>query len=177
MQGKERASSKGQLYREQQRVRIEAAEEKLRSGLGLLWRIHSLSYVMSRKPRHERHLNANLSVVAWRALITLANVPDLTGQEITELWGLEKMGVNRAILELVDAGLATRSTDPEDGRRLPLRLTEAGQDLFVRLWPGATHDYSLLADSLTPQEFEIFCRASDRLLAAAREITRTPSKS
>lgn len=170
-----KSPSKSKIYRQQQRERLEAAEERLRDGLGLLWRIHSLSYVMSRKPRHQPELNDNLNVVAWRALITLEHAPDLTGQEITELWGLEKMGVNRAIQELIERGLAERSTDPADGRRLPLRLTEKGHQAVERLWQGASLDYGLLAKALTPKELEIFCRASDRLLAAAREITR-PAK-
>ena len=126
---------------------------------------------MSRRPRYEPGLNANLPLAAWRTLITLAHTSDLTGQEITALWGMEKMGVNRAISDLIDRGLVEREADPADKRRLPLRLTKSGRDLFAELWPGAGTDYAFLADAVTPDELAAFCRVSEKLLARARVIT------
>lgn len=151
--------------------RLDEAEMLLQERLALLWRIHALSYVMTRRPRADPALHSGLSLVAWRIVLTLANAPDLSANEITALWGLEKMGVNRAVNELLSQGFVVRDRDPDGGRRIPLRLTEAGRELHDTLWPGARHDYRRLADALTEEELTIFNRAADRLLRQARMVT------
>lgn len=163
--------SKRERYAQATEERIEAAQAELRDKLGLLWRIHALSYVMSRRPRNDPALHSGISLVAWRVLSTLAHCPDLSGNEITRLWGLEKMGVNRAVNDLMKRGLAVSQPDPEGGHRRPLRLTEAGHALYAAIRPGARHDYDLLADALEPEQLAEFNAAADRLLQRAREIT------
>jgi DNA-binding MarR family transcriptional regulator len=163
--------SKRERYAQATEDRIEAAQAMLSDRLGLLWRIHALSYVMSRRPRNDPALHSGISLVAWRVLAALAHCPDLSGNEITRLWGLEKMGVNRAVNDLMKRGLVESQTDPDGGHRRPLRLTVAGHDLYAAIWPGARQDYDLLAAALTPEQLAEFNAAADRLLRRAREIT------
>ncbi|MYZ48320.1 MarR family winged helix-turn-helix transcriptional regulator [Propylenella binzhouense] len=151
--------------------RVREAEDVLRRELALLWRIHALSYVMTRRPRRDPGLHARLSLVAWRVLLTLANCGGLAASEIVTLWGLEKMGVNRAVAELLKRGLIRRGTDPDGGRRIPLYATESGLELYGQAWPGAREDYDLLAGTLSADELAAFNSASDRLLARARDVT------
>lgn len=163
--------SKRKLSAQRTAERLAEAEGVLQDKLSLLWRVHALSYVMTRRPRADPALHSGLSLVAWRVVLTLANAPDLSANEITALWGLEKMGINRAVNDLHKLGLIDRKKDPDGGHRIPLYLTAAGDRLFHDLWPGARHDYDLLSEALTPEELAAFNKATDLLLRQARVVT------
>ncbi|MEW6257965.1 MAG: MarR family winged helix-turn-helix transcriptional regulator [Pseudomonadota bacterium] len=151
--------------------RMEQAEVTLRAELALLWRIHVLSYLMVRKVNADPTLHSGLSMVAWRVLLTLRHVPDLAANEITALWGFEKMAVNRAVKELMGRHLIRAGVDPHGGRRIPLSVTESGRALYARDWPGAATDYAALAGALTAQEQQTLDGLMDKLIAKAREVT------
>lgn len=163
--------AKRRIAVERSQERIDRAQETLRAELGLLFRIHALSYVMTRRPRRESALHSGLSLVAWRVLTTVVSEPGLSANEIVALWGLEKMGVNRAVSTLIERGLVEQGRDPDGGRRIPLMPTQAGDDFFADAWPGARDDYDTLGSALTPRQLETFNRHADRLLAQARKIT------
>lgn len=152
-------------------TRMEQAEITLRTELSLLWRIHVLSYLMVRKVNADPSLHSGLSLVAWRMLLTLRHVPELAANEITALWGFEKMAVNRAVKELISRGLIQGAADAHGGRRIPLSITEAGRALHVRAWPGAATDYAALAGALTPEELETLESLMDKLIGRARQVT------
>lgn len=151
--------------------RMERAEITLRTELSLLWRIHVLSYLMVRKVNADPTLHSGLSMVAWRVLLTLRHVPDLAANEITALWGFEKMAVNRAVKELMGRHLIRGAADPHGGRRIPLSITEAGRALYARDWPGAATDYAALATALTREEQATLDTLMDKLIAKARDVT------
>jgi hypothetical protein len=90
-----RRNTRRQEANERLAARLDEAEQALQSELGLLWRIHVLSYLMIRRVQADPSLHSGLSLIAWRIVITLASVPGLSANEIVLLWGLEKMGVNR----------------------------------------------------------------------------------
>lgn len=152
-------------------ARLDGAEAVLRTELSLLWRIHVLSYLMVRRVHADPTLHSGLSLVAWRVLLTLAHVPDLSANEITALWGFEKMAVNRGVKELLGRDLIAGAPDPHGGRRIPLTLTPAGIAFHATAWPGAATDYGALASALTPGELETLSRLMDKLIARAREVT------
>ncbi|MBA4789705.1 MAG: MarR family winged helix-turn-helix transcriptional regulator [Pseudomonadota bacterium] len=152
-------------------ARLDHAEATLRTELSLLWRIHVLSYLMVRKVNADPTLHSGLSLVGWRVLLTLVHVPDLSANEITGLWGFEKMAVNRAVKELIARNLIHGAADPHGGRRIPLSVTEAGRALHARAWPGAATDYAALAGALTPEELETLNGLMDKLIGRARHVT------
>ncbi|OYY13387.1 MAG: hypothetical protein B7Y70_02345 [Rhizobiales bacterium 35-68-8] len=152
-------------------ARQEQAERVLREELSLLWRIHVLSYLMVRRINADPRLHSGLSVVAWRVMLTLTHVPGMSANEITALWGFEKMAVNRAVKELIARAFVQAETDPHGGRRIPLTLTPAGQAFHDRTWPGTTTDYGALASALTPEEMETLAPLMDRLITQARKVT------
>ncbi|WP_127088695.1 MarR family winged helix-turn-helix transcriptional regulator [Aquabacter cavernae] len=151
--------------------RLDHAEITLRSQLSLLWRIHVLSYLMVRKVNADPSLHSGLSLVGWRVLLTLVHVPDLSANEVTSLWGFEKMAVNRAVKELISRNLILGAPDPHGGRRIPLSVTDAGRALHARAWPGAAADYAALSGALTPEEQETLNGLMDKLITRARQVT------
>ncbi len=153
-------------------ARLDGAEAVLRGELSLLWRIHVLSSLMVRRVQADPSLHSGLSLVAWRVLLTLAHVPGLSANEITSLWGFEKMAVNRAVKELLLRGFAVGEVDPHGGRRIPLALTPDGIAFHAATWPGAANDYGALADALTPQELATLSSLMDKLITQARQVTQ-----
>ena len=146
----------------------------MRTELGLIYRIHALSYVITRRPRQERELHADLSLVAWRVLMTIALEPGLSSNEIVLLWGLEKMGVSRAIASLIERGFVRQGEDEEGGRRLPLYPTDEGKRFFAGIFPATLTEYGRLSEALSPRQLAAFSDYADALLSRARELTDKP---
>ncbi len=155
-------------------ARIDAAETTLRAELGLIFRIHALSNVITRRARTEGAETYGLTLVGWRVLMTVVLAPGLSGNEIVVLWGYEKMGVNRAIGTLIERGFVKRGADPDGGRRIPLLSTAAGRQFIADAWPLIRNFYGDLADQLTARQLDNFNDYSDKLLAQARKITEKP---
>lgn len=155
-------------------ARLDAAEATLRSELGLIFRIHALSHVITRRMRVDGEQQYGLTLLAWRVLLTVVLSPGLSGSEIVVLWGYEKMGVNRAIATLVERGYVQHGIDPDGGRRLPLLPTSAGRKFVADAWPLVRNFYGELADELTARQLENFNDYADKLLAQARKITEKP---
>ncbi len=142
----------------------------LRKEIGFMWRIHVMSYLMVRPVSINITPVHGLTLVDWRIMITLARVPDLTAQEIIELWGLEKMAVSRSVRQLQKRGLVRRIRDKADSRRHPLHLTAKGLEVYHAAWPRAEEHYQLFMSSLTAQELKQFNKIADKLVTRAREI-------
>ena len=74
-----------------------------------------------------------LSLNEWRVLLVLANHAGVAASDVATLTGLDKMSVSRALSGLVQRGRVVRRVDPADKRRLLLRLSAAGERLYVRI--------------------------------------------
>lgn len=135
-----------------------------------MWRIHVMSYLMARPVSINITPVYGLTLVDWRIVITLARAPDLTAQEIIELWGLEKMAVSRSIQKLQKNNLIQRTKDATDSRRHLLRLTAKGRGAHRAAWPRAEEHYKFITSALTPQELRQFNAIADKLVERAREI-------
>lgn len=142
----------------------------LRKEIGFMWRIHVMSYLMVRPVSINITPAYGLTLVDWRIVITLARAPDLTAQEIIEIWGLEKMAVSRSIRKLQKNELVRRTRDAADSRRHPLRLTPKGRGVYRAAWPRAEEHYKLITSALTAQELKQFLAIADKLVARARFI-------
>lgn len=81
---------------------------------------------------------------------------------IAESIGSDVSTVSRQVSQLIDAGLATRTSDPHDGRSHLVELTAAGRESVERararraeFFQGVLHDW-------TAEEIEDFVAALDR---------------
>lgn len=135
-----------------------------------MWRIHVMSYLMVRPVSINITPSHGMTLVDWRIVITLARAPDLTAQDVIQLWGLEKMAVSRAIQKLQKSGMIQRTRDATDSRRRPLRLTVKGKKAYQKLWPRAEEHYRLITSVLSERELKQFNAIADKLVARARDI-------
>ena len=86
---------------------------------------------------HETIRAEGLRVPEWRVLACLS---DRDGSMITRLARLaliEQSRLTRIIVQMELRGLVSRRSDPRDGRRVRVYMTETGRDIALRLMAGS----------------------------------------
>jgi DNA-binding MarR family transcriptional regulator len=87
---------------------------------------------LTARPFHERvGREHQLTLNEWRTLAVLAAQPGLTGSQVADLTGLDKMAVSRALAGLKRHKRVQRRDDPTDQRCSRLYLTAAGKVLHA----------------------------------------------
>lgn len=74
-----------------------------------------------------------LTAMHGRLLLMIARTSGITAQQLSELLRRDKAQITRLLNDLQLAALVLRQTDPADGRRQLLLLSEQGQQLAVQL--------------------------------------------
>jgi DNA-binding MarR family transcriptional regulator len=118
----------------------------------ILAAVHVLSSRISRAFDARLAARHALSPPEWRVLLTLAQRPGVSANEITALWAMEKMAVSRAVRRLERLGRIRRRIDGADRRRYVLILTPAGRRLYRRILPMANERYREITAVLTRAE-------------------------
>ena len=109
-----------------------------------------------------------LSLTEWRVVAILGRFPDLTATDIMARGAMDKVAVSRAVGRLDDKGLVRRTAQPDDRRRVALRLTPAGVKLFNAVVPEALAYEQRLLGSLSATESSQLDALLDKLMASAR---------
>ena len=114
----------------------------------------------------------NLSRHQWRVLVTLGNGKILTAKALGAMTNLEKMQTSRALKEMEDRGLLTRTPDKNDKRATLIKLTKTGDALYDKLVPQATERERQLLSVLSENEQRHLKLFVDKLLAQTRQMPR-----
>lgn len=115
---------------------------------------------------HAKVRKAGLRVPEWRVLACLA---DTDGAMITQLARralAEQSRLTRIIAQMEDRGLLIRRSDPADGRRVRVYLTDSGRALAAELVPQAQKHEAALMEMLQGNEGAQLKPALKSLLAA-----------
>jgi DNA-binding MarR family transcriptional regulator len=111
-----------------------------------------------------------ISRMQWRLVAALVEHGAMSPMELVEFTGLEQARVSRQANELQQKGLVARRVAREPGRRWELSATQAGHQLYARLFPQLAGINRRLVAALTEQEAIALELALDKLTARAREI-------
>jgi DNA-binding MarR family transcriptional regulator len=84
-----------------------------------------------------REIGTNLTPTQWAALSKLAETGACSQNQLGRLTAMDVATIKGVIDRLTARGLTETSADPEDGRRLLVSLTRAGQQLADKLAPNA----------------------------------------
>src|SRR5215471_1829389 len=68
----------------------------------------------------------NIGLTEWRLMWILAIAPQITAQRASQIMGLDKAAVSRAVAALESRELARVTPDPSDSRQRIIELSEAG---------------------------------------------------
>jgi len=94
-----------------------------------VWQRHSAIFT--------RDIGTNLTPTQWAALSKLAETGPCSQNQLGRLTAMDVATIKGVIDRLTARGLTETSPDPEDGRRLLVSLTRAGQQLAEKAAPNA----------------------------------------
>jgi len=104
-------------------------DEQVGFMLRQVWQRHSAIF--------SRDIGTNLTPTQWAALSKLAETGPCSQNQLGRLTAMDVATIKGVIDRLTARGLTETSQDPEDGRRLLVSLTRAGQQLAEKLAPNA----------------------------------------
>src|ERR1700688_2689387 len=84
-----------------------------------------------------REIGINLTPTQWAALSKLMETGPCSQNQLGRLTAMDVATIKGVIDRLTAGGLTETSSDPEDGRRLLVSLTRAGQQLAEKAVPNA----------------------------------------
>jgi MarR family transcriptional regulator, lower aerobic nicotinate degradation pathway regulator len=84
-----------------------------------------------------RDIGINLTPTQWAALAKLSESGPCSQNQLGRLTAMDVATIKGVIDRLTARGLTETSPDPEDGRRLLVSLTRAGQQLAEKAAPSA----------------------------------------
>ena len=106
-----------------------------------VWQRHSSIF--------SREIGTNLTPTQWAALSKLAETGPCSQNQLGRLTAMDVATIKGVIDRLTARGLTETSQDPEDGRRLLVSLTRAGQQLAEKVAPNAL---AITRETLAPLE-------------------------
>ncbi|MDP3906578.1 MarR family winged helix-turn-helix transcriptional regulator [Novosphingobium sp.] len=116
---------------------------------------------------------SGVSQIELKALMALAGEGDLAGHDLVEIMGVPAMNVSRALATLRERGWIEATSDPENRRRKPVRLTGSGLQAYRALLPAAEAVAEAVLGGLTPRQQREFAALSDKIIAAMTDWIRS----
>jgi MarR family transcriptional regulator, lower aerobic nicotinate degradation pathway regulator len=110
-----------------------------------------------------REIGINLTPTQWAALAKLAETGPCSQNLLGRLTAMDVATIKGVIDRLTARGLTETSPDPEDGRRLLVSLTRAGQQVVEKAAPNALGISKETLAPLDAKEREILMVLLDKL--------------
>ena len=120
-----------------------------------VWQRHSAIFA--------RDIGTNLTPTQWAALSKLAEAGPCSQNQLGRLTAMDVATIKGVIDRLTARGLTETSQDPEDGRRLLVSLTRAGQQLAEKVAPNAIAITRETLAPLEPKERELLMALLNKL--------------
>jgi DNA-binding MarR family transcriptional regulator len=110
-----------------------------------------------------RDIGADLTPTQWAALSKLAETGPCSQNQLGRLTAMDVATIKGVIDRLTARGLTETCADPEDGRRLRVSLTRAGQQLAEKVASNALAISKETLAPLDPREREMLTALLDKL--------------
>ncbi|EJN12308.1 transcriptional regulator [Bradyrhizobium sp. YR681] len=120
-----------------------------------VWQRHSSIF--------SRDIGTNITPTQWAALSKLAETGPCSQNQLGRLTAMDVATIKGVIDRLTARGLTETSQDPEDGRRLLVSLTRAGQQLAEKVAPNAL---AITRETLAPLD----AREREMLMALLNKL-------
>ncbi|MDA0785300.1 MAG: MarR family winged helix-turn-helix transcriptional regulator [Proteobacteria bacterium] len=133
----------------------------------LPYRLSILSNTVSNVIARDYQDQFGLTVAAWRVMAVLGRFGPDAATGICSRTAMDKVTVSRAMTQLINQGLISRSPDRDDRRRVIARLTRKGESVHDKIVPVALNHERELHAALTPAEAMTFSRLLDKLQSRA----------
>jgi DNA-binding MarR family transcriptional regulator len=110
-----------------------------------------------------REIGINLTPTQWAALAKLTETGPCSQNQLGRLTAMDVATIKGVIDRLTARGLTETSSDPQDGRRLLVSLTRAGQAMAEKAAPNALAISKETLAPLDAKEREIFMALLSKL--------------
>jgi DNA-binding MarR family transcriptional regulator len=110
-----------------------------------------------------RDIGIDLTPTQWAALAKLQETGQCSQNQLGRLTAMDVATIKGVIDRLTARGLTETSPDPEDGRRLLVSLTRAGQQLTEKAAPNALAISRETLAPLEPKERDVLMELLNRL--------------
>src|SRR6516164_1372693 len=114
-------------------------DEQIGFILRQVWQRHAMIFA--------RDIGINLTPTQWAALAKLSEAGPCSQNQLGRLTAMDVATIKGVIDRLTARGLTETSPDPEDGRRLLVSLTRAGQQLAEKI---ASNALAVSRETLAP---------------------------
>jgi MarR family transcriptional regulator, lower aerobic nicotinate degradation pathway regulator len=104
-----------------------------------VWQRHTMIFA--------RDIGSSLTPTQWAAMSKLAETGPCSQNQLGRLTAMDVATIKGVIDRLTARGLTETSRDPQDGRRLLITLTRAGQQLADKIAP---HALAVSKETLSP---------------------------
>jgi DNA-binding MarR family transcriptional regulator len=135
---------------------------------------HAFSVVTSRISRMLEKMYSQqfgLSVVGWRIVAILGTHFPLSAKALGELTAMDQVSISRAVEQLAGKKLVSRRVDMADRRRVVLRLSKKGEEVYSQIVPvlyagerALVSDFSKSDEAALRRIMKIMLERSARLL-------------
>ncbi|SHF67934.1 DNA-binding transcriptional regulator, MarR family [Desulfacinum infernum DSM 9756] len=114
----------------------------------------------------------DISVAQMHALFFIHNAGKMTIKELAETLSVSAPSASTMVDRLVEKGLVVREPDPEDRRRVHVRISpEAGRDM-VHLEETILQAFVNLVEELGPETAREWCRILERVHSVLTDETK-----
>ena len=136
-----------------------------------LWVLSNLTAKPFARFGAEFHMN----LTDWRIMVTVADHPGITAQELSDYSGLDKMSVSRAVRSLEAQGRLVREGNEADRRMRHLSLTGQGWSVYGEIVQAAVAREAQIYSLLSPRELATLRRLLKKLSRQARASAALPA--
>jgi DNA-binding MarR family transcriptional regulator len=98
----------------------------------LSYRLSILNFLMARATQ-KIYLAQGLSMHQWKVLTVLNRFAPMPATDVAKVVTLDKSAISRAVRQLLELGLASRSPHPRDARSIAISLTPKGVQVCRRM--------------------------------------------
>lgn len=130
-------------------------EDQIGFVLRQVWQRHAAIFA--------REIGINLTPAQWAALAKLTETGPCSQNQLGRLTAMDVATIKGVIDRLTARGLTETGSDPQDGRRLLVSLTRAGQALAEKAAPNALAISKETLAPLDAKEREVFVTLLNKL--------------
>jgi DNA-binding MarR family transcriptional regulator len=134
----------------------------------LPYRLSLLANLVSKAVARLYEARFDLKLPEWRIMAVLGRAPGHSASEIAEITAMDKVAISRALARLIAMGRVESVSDPSDGRRLRLKLSDAGLAIHAEIVPLALSVEQQLLDRMSDEARAQLNQLIGALTATAR---------
>lgn len=137
------------------------------------WIPYQFSYISNYASHYLENLykaRFGITVPGWRVMAFLAMHAPLSAKELAAHTAMDQVQVTRAINQLHSIGMISRRVDTVDRRKVVLRLSPRGSEVYETIVPYACGIENTLLADLSETEIEMLRKITNKVFATARKL-------